>query len=277
MLRDGSLLVATACVGIALLCAPPSLVAARQSKRPIQSPPSMQKIRRVVSGNVNVTSLALEGSRATGSELMMVPPSAPVGRVELLFLFPENYRQMLVNPSMMSYRGYSRDVPLLGAKALQANTHADAGTPAANFVDTQRVIAARLAFGLLGDAGGILHVTATAAGVHTWHLSANDFDCFLDLDPATGVPLRVRYTDMVAFLPPYDPTQKQWRSSPPERSEVSIAFADRRLINGVQLPFRITTTARSLRTGRDNIREEIRFEHVRVNPPLTPADFSRVQ
>jgi hypothetical protein len=238
----------------------------------------MQKAPRAVSGSVTVKSLALEGSRATGPELMMMPPRTPMGRVELLFLLPEQYRQMLVSPSMMSYRGFSRNVPLLGAKALQPNAHAEAGTPATNFVDTQRVAAARLVFGILGDAEGIMPVTATPAGAGTWHLvGANDFDCLIDLDPATGVPLRVRYTDMVGFLPPFDPTEKQWRSDPPERAEVTLTFADRRLIEGVQLPFRVTTTARSLSTGRQNIREEVRFEHVRVNPPLTPADFSRVQ
>ena len=278
MLRQRSVFVASGCLGMALLCPAPSLVAARQGPRLIQATSSLQKAPRAVSGSVTVKSLALEGSRATGPELMMVPPVAPRGRVELLFLLPEQYRQMLVNPSMMSYGGFSRNVPLLGAQALQSNTHADAGTPAANFVDRQRVLAARLAFGILGDAGGIMHVTATPAGAGTWHLvGASDFDCLIDLDPATGVPLRVRYTDMVGFLPPYDPTEKQWRSDPPERAEVTITFADRRLIDGVHLPFRITTTARSLSTGRKNIREEIRFEHVRVNPPLTPADFSRVQ
>lgn len=278
MVTQRSVFMASAGLGVALLCAAPSLVAARQGQRPIQAPSLMQKAPRAVSGSVTVKSLALEGSRATGPELMMVPPIAPMGRVELLFLLPEQYRQMLVSPNMMSYRGFSRDVPLLGAKVLQSNTHADAGTPATNFVDTQRVVAARLVFGILGDAGGIMHVTATPAGPGTWHLvGANDFDCLIDLDRATGVPLRVRYTDLVGFLPPFEPAEKQWRSDPPERAEVTITFTDRRLIDGVQLPFRVTTTARSLSSGRQNMGEDVRFEHVRVNPPLIPADFSRVQ
>ena len=278
MSRQRSVFVASACLGVALLCAPPSLVAARPGQRPVPATSSMQKAPRAVSGNVTVKALALEGSRATGPELMMVPPRAPGWRVELLFLLPEQYRQMFVSASMMSYGGFSRDVPLLGAKALQPNVSADAGTPAANFVDKQRVMAARLAFGILGDAGGIMQVTATPAGAGSWHLvGANDFDCLIDLDPATGVPLRVRYTDQVGFLPPFDPAEKQWRSDPPERAEITITFADRRSIDGVLLPFRVTTTARSLSTNRTNIREDIRFERVRVNPALTPADFSRVQ
>jgi hypothetical protein len=278
MLSDRSVFVTSACLGVALLCAAPSRVAGRQDRPPIQAPSSMQQALRAVSGSVTVKSLALEGSRGTGTELMKVPPSAPGGRVELLFLFPEQYRQMFVNPSMMSYRGFSRDVPLLGAKAIQSDVTVNAGTPAVNFVDTQRVVAARLLFGILGDAGGIMRVTATPAGPGTWHLvGANDFDCLIDLDRATGVPLRVRYTDMVGFLPPYDPAEKQWHSDPPERAEVTITFADRRSVDGIQIPFRVTTTARSLSTGRQNVREEVRFERVRVNPPLTPADFSRVQ
>jgi hypothetical protein len=196
MSRHRSIVVPSAGLGIALLCAAPSLVAARQGKGPLQAS-SLQKASRAVSGSVAVKSLALEGSRSTAVELMMVPPAAPSGRAELLFLLPDQYRQTLVNPSMMSYLGFSRGVPLLGAKALQANTHVDAGTPAADFVDTQRVIAARLAFGILGHADGIMHVTATPAGAGTWHLlGGGGFDCLVDLDPATAVPLRVRYTDM---------------------------------------------------------------------------------
>lgn len=275
MSRRGSGFVASACL-MTLLCAVPMLGATEQSQRRI--PSSLQKAQRAVAGNVNVKSLALEGSRASAPQLRSVPPLAPVERVEVLYLLPAHYRQLLVNPSMMSYRGFSRDAPLSGAKALQQNVHADAGTPAVNFVETQRVVAARLAFGILGGAGGIMAVTASAAGANIWHLvGPNNFDCLLDLDPATGMPLRVRYTGMIGFMPPFDPTQKQWRSDPPERAEVTMTFADRRLIDGVQVPFRVTTTARSLSTGRQEIREELRFEQVRVNPPLTPADFSGVQ
>ena len=203
-----------------------------------------------------------------------MPPMAPKGRVELLFLLPEHYRQMFVGPSMMSRRFLAGTCR---SSSAPGECHADAGTPAANFVETQRAVAAA-PLRDSGDAGGIKQVTATPAGAGTWHLvGANGFDCLIDLDRATGLPLSVRYTDMVGFLPPYDPTEKQWRSDPPERAEVTITFADRRLIDGVHLPFRITTTARSLSTGRKNTREEIRFERVRVNPPLTAADFSRVQ
>lgn len=250
----------------------------QRAQREAQSTSPLNRAHRAVTGGATVKSLALEGPRAVATDLMMVPPSAPVQRVELLFLLPDQYRQTLANPSMMSYHGFSGNAPLLGAKALQPNTHADAGTPAPNFVGTQRTIAARLLFGILGDATGVMNANASAANANTLHLvGPNDFDCLLDLDPATGVPLRLRYTSTVPFLPPFDPNQKNWRSDPAERAEVTVTFADRRMIDGVRLPFRITTTARSLATGRENILEELRFERVLVNPPLTAADFSRVQ
>jgi hypothetical protein len=243
-----------------------------------QASAPLNRAHQAVTGGVTVKSLALEGAHAMSTELMKVPPSAPVGREELLFLFPDQYRQMIINPSMWSYHGFSGHTPLLGAKMLDPNGHADAGTPAPNFVDVQRLTAARLLLGILGDAGGVLSANASPTGAGTLHLvGANDFDCLLDLDPATGMPLRVRYADLVGFLPPFDPTQKLWRSDPPERAEVTITFSDRRPVDGVRLPHRITTTARSLSTGRENLREELRFERVLVNPPLTAADFLRVQ
>jgi hypothetical protein len=54
-----------------------------------------------------------------------------------------------------------------------------------------------------------------------------------------------------------------------------MAFGDRRLTDGVKLPHRVTTTARSLARGARSISEDFTFTKVFVNPPLTPADLSK--
>lgn len=55
-----------------------------------------------------------------------------------------------------------------------------------------------------------------------------------------------------------------------ERAVLTTAFSDRRSVGGVQIPYSIVTTA-----GADRIVDELRFDQVAVNPPLTRADFSR--
>ena len=55
-----------------------------------------------------------------------------------------------------------------------------------------------------------------------------------------------------------------------DRTVLTTAFADRRSAGGMQVPYKIVTTS-----GADRIVDELRFDEVAVNPPLTNADFSR--
>ena len=171
-----------------------------------------------------------------------MPPLAPVERVEFCICC----RSTIVTarqPEHESYRGSVVTLRSWGRRRSQ-NAHADAGTPAVNFVETQRVVAARLAFGFSWRRR---HHGRHRQCCWCQHLASRwpqRFDVS-DLDPATGMPLRVRYIGMIGFMPPFDPTQNM-AIDPPERAEVTMTFADRRLIDGVQMPFRVTTTARSL-------------------------------
>jgi ABC-type phosphate/phosphonate transport system substrate-binding protein len=51
---------------------------------------------------------------------------------------------------------------------------------------------------------------------------------------------------------------------------LTTAFTDRRSAAGIQVPYSIVTTA-----GADRMVDELLFDEVVVNPPLTKADFSR--
>jgi hypothetical protein len=55
-----------------------------------------------------------------------------------------------------------------------------------------------------------------------------------------------------------------------DRTVLTTAFADRRAAGGMQVPYSIVTTA-----GADRVVDELLFDEVAVNPPLTRADFSR--
>lgn len=81
--------------------------------------------------------------------------------------------------------------------------------------------------------------------------------------------LRVGGTRM-AFTLSIDPKLRSPRGISYEEGgqDISIAFDDRRTVNGLSLPFHLATTA-----GRTVV-DELTFEQVLVNPPVTAADFN---
>jgi hypothetical protein len=54
-----------------------------------------------------------------------------------------------------------------------------------------------------------------------------------------------------------------------DRTALTTAFTDRRSVGGLQVPYSMVTT------GGDRIVDELLFDEVAVNPPLTKGDFSR--
>ncbi len=261
------------------------------------------KARQAVSGDVTVTALALEGQRrfAFLPENGTLTPKV-TATLELLFMLPDRYRQTSIDTGSATYAGFSGDLPLSGAKSLSPGVRIGVGTPGAEFVPRQRVVAARLLLGMLGITDGPLRLTARADATGAIRVTGpGEFDGFVDLDPATGAPRRVRYIDMVGFVskgtsgPASGSAQgdgsaaggrggssagssgsgRSFTSGPPERAEITISFDDRRPVDRVMIPHRITTRARSLATGDEETREELHVERVTVNPPLTVADIER--
>jgi hypothetical protein len=79
-------------------------------------------------------------------------------------------------------------------------------------------------------------------------VSGKSFSARYVVDAGTSVPLRLVYFG--------------------ERSvSTVVSFADRRVTNGIDLPFRVTT-----RTG-ERVLETLTFDEILVNPPLTKSDF----
>jgi hypothetical protein len=69
-------------------------------------------------------------------------------------------------------------------------------------------------------------------------------------DPATFMPAKLTYNNVAG-------------------DEVTIVFSERRLIDGLKVPYRITTTSRG------KIIDDLLLERVDINPKLTKADFER--
>jgi hypothetical protein len=75
----------------------------------------------------------------------------------------------------------------------------------------------------------------------------------------------VRYQDLVSF--PVAGGAPSGSMPPPESVEVTLTFEDRRTVDGFSLPFRIRQTARGVTF------QDIKFDSILVNPPLTAAEF----
>lgn len=291
----------------ALWALSPALSADQRASATAQAMSLLRKAQQVVAGSVTVTSLALEGRQLPLPAFIFArgggePDTAGARTAEWLFMLPDRYRSTSIGASELSYRGFSGERPLLGAKSLSPGVKVGVGAPGLTFIPAQRVVAARLLLGILGTIDGPLRLNVALDPSGSLRVTGpNDFECFVDLDPASAAPLRVRYFDTVGFA--YSGTTGQvsgdsggggsgarggsggirggsgsgrsFSSGPPERAEISITFDDRRRVGGVLMPHRITTTARSIATGNEETREEIRFERVTVNPPLTVEDIER--
>jgi hypothetical protein len=85
-------------------------------------------------------------------------------------------------------------------------------------------------------------------------------DVLVDLDPAAGLPRRIRYETRVRAL---------GGALTGKRLAVESEVADYKRVGNVLVPHRLTT----FRSGALN--SELRFDLIEVNPPLTAADFRR--
>lgn len=209
-----------------------------------------------------VRSLSMAGVTLTGmSEPEGPARDAPVP-TELKIAFPDRY----VRARSGMRLGFDGVTPIHvvpppppGVRVLR--------TPV-NWVAIQTVPLVRWLIGIFADARGMMDLKIAAApgdphlllvtgprmGLNT---GPKNFAARIDLDSATGMPLRVRYLDHLAYG-----GNRRARDV-----EVMIAFEDRRLVDGLMLPHRIVRTVEGVRW------EDVRFREVKVNPILTDADF----
>jgi len=96
----------------------------------------------------------------------------------------------------------------------------------------------------LGSGGG--------AGSTLQFVGPRSFTVYVDLDPSTRLPVRLRH-------------QVQMKTG--GNQEVVWSFEDRQVVDGLNLPRRI------LRSQNNTLRDTLTFETISVNAPLTAADF----
>ena len=236
-------------------------------------------MQKAVSGATKIESLILEGGIRIGIDTgtgQLTPDPAPI---EMRLLPPAHYLRAYETAyrgvfTTLHQDGFRGPAPLYASTPLQPGTTSSSSPVGDAYVSAQRAAAARLFLGVTGMLEGPL-VLKVEPGIaaSTLHVTGPDnFDCDVDVAADTGTPLRVRYEGSSFFYTP--PAEGQRRADQwVDKAEFTLGFADRRPVGGVLVPYAITLTARSLRTGQSYVTEEIRLERARVNPPLTVSDF----
>ncbi|MEX2270151.1 MAG: hypothetical protein WD690_01680 [Vicinamibacterales bacterium] len=218
-------------------------------------------------------SLVLKGRAMSGFNGVTAQPLDTTHSVTIKFGFPDRYVRVDEREGTLQRGGFYGLKPIHEIKALSPDVRVGVNPPTPDFVERQKVPVAHWLLGMLTDTKGMLDVkVAPVPGSPNLLLATGPgmFSARIDLDAASGMPLRVRYDDKLFIRQPLtaeDRKAGRMQRGQNEDVEVIITFEDRRAVDGLMLPHRIVRTVKGVRW------EEIRFQTIAVNTPLTAADF----
>ncbi len=226
----------------------------------------LKAVRAAIGNKAGVA--AVKALRLQGEVSFLNLANGQMGEPESLdirILLPDRYLRTENNGRVLKTAGFNGDELLNGVHALiPGDSFGSSYGP--DQIVTERVRLTRLLTGLLATSSPVLPLTArpgtgsTAVGL----TGPNGLTWTLDLDPSTSLPSRLRFEGNV-----YTPSAGSRMSGPPTptRGEITMTFGERRNTDGLNLPYRITTSAAGVTS------EDIRLQRIVVNPPLTIKDF----
>lgn len=173
--------------------------------------------------------------------------------VEIRFLFPDRYLQIQNDGRFERRYGFAGDVLLNGLASLdggQAGSHFEPDA-----INLERQTFARLLAGLLARSDG-----------------SHDLKARIELDTATGRVARIVSRGKVRPRPLGEILKGRMSGPGPStapETDITMAFADHRSVDGVLVPHHITSMALGI------LLWEMRFDNVVINGPMTAADFQK--
>jgi hypothetical protein len=221
-----------------------------------------------------------------GDTTSLIPPIP----CELRIRFPHDYLILRRDPRLQMLRteGFTGDRVLTGVRPTQGEMNT-IWHQAPDQLRVEQEHFVTLMLGMLGQVpqGFSLQVRPIDVDEHLPALRyATDagFSVWVDLDKVTAIPLKVRYQATIR-LPKTSgrdgerrdagqgesgrPTRMSAPPGPPTAVEASISFQDRRVVNGLKLPYSWVRSASGV------VLEETRFDKVIVNGNLSDKDFVR--
>ncbi len=191
----------------------------------------------------------LLGLHMTGKIRIATPEGAmETGTTEIKVLLPDRYLRVDSTAGVTRYSGFDRGTLLSAIKASDGLSHLpDALTPAA--LQSERRRLAYLMLGATTYVSGDLSPTIHSIG---YGASGRVVEA---VDSSKRFLLRLEFGESML------PSRLEYPGG-------AMIFDDRRVADGLQMPFRITTTGRG---GR--LVDEITFDTIRVNSELSNDDF----
>jgi hypothetical protein len=215
----------------------------------------------------------LKGQARRGFNGVTGRPDERLRPVEIYILLPDNYLRIDSDPESVILSGFSGNLVLNKWTPQRSDMQISVTYPPEQ-IHTEQENLAHLMAGMLAVLETACHLTAGStqtAGIEL--LREGKHLAWMDLEPVSGAPLRVRYEGRLGF--PRALTQAELKAglvpppAAPESVEVTLTFDDRRSVEGVSIPFRITRAARNIAF------EELRLETVALNTSLSKGDFVR--
>ncbi|MEX2661281.1 MAG: hypothetical protein WD227_05095 [Vicinamibacterales bacterium] len=209
-----------------------------QARHAVGSPASLAAVK----------SLMLKGEAQRRNQMsrpdnLSVAPAYVQVPFEIRVLLPDYY-----HATWARGRGSPMVLAFHGEKSLNGNR-----------VDLERQNFVRLALALFLrlDTAIPLKLDERVLGAATLKVTgAGGFAAFLDLDPKSHLPLRLRHTIVMKNGPDAGKAR-----------ELTWVLEDRRMIQGLSVPHRIVMSHADVHD------ETHRFQSISINPPLTPSDF----
>jgi hypothetical protein len=216
-----------------------------------------------------VQSFVAKGMVRRGFNSVTAQPDETPLPLEIRFRLPDSFLTIVESRGVVTKLGCIADKVVHSVESRRSGATGGGTAP-----DNPRNIHdefARFVLAMFADTRTIKPLSVLPDATRRIHVVADKFDAYLDLDPPTKLPLRLRYQGQ-AGLPQRPLTQAEIRAatSLPHRivsGEIVMSLADRRTIDGLNIPHKITWTMGDTRL------QEMIFETVQINPPLGPEAF----
>jgi hypothetical protein len=218
---------------------------------------------------------SLRSLRLKGSERITPTVGVPEERpVEFRVLQPDKFLRVQHVSSSVRHVGFNGDLLLNSVFDRKRQIGRTFGARAD--LDNQRLVAARLMFGLYGSTLRAVPLSASmaepaATGARRLRFRVAEQDAFeVELGPGNQ-PAVITYTEKRRLPLDEAPRELTTETLPaPSLVRMTLRLADRRLVDGVMVPFHVIVE------GGGKVLEEFKFEGAEINPDLTNADFQRV-
>jgi hypothetical protein len=253
---------------ILLLACSVSVAASEQRVANVDTPLRKRVLGAVGLTAQQLTSAVLSGVSQGGTYSDFTGKLNPeVKRVEFRVLLPGSFVRIDAPAGVVQRNGFSAGLAIQSQESSRPDVRVSPGSPYPGLVPIMRRVMTRWMVGLFAssDFGPNVQVTVKDRN-YALDFVVDGETIILELDSATLLPTRMRYRDVVSLS---EATQRSLgiKVAGDGTDEVVIEFSDRIVVNGVSVPRVWQRTVKGARL------ERITLDLIKINPPLTQADF----